>query len=59
MPSNRLACNFELVANYKKPREGGVGLTPEKKNYAKYFWKVFRRFTQKPIKSIVTTHAPL
>ena len=44
MPSNRIACNFliqsKLVANYKKPRERGVGLTPGK-NYAKYFCKVF------------------
>ena len=35
MPSNRIASNFliqnKLVANYKKPREGGVGLTPGKK----------------------------
>ena len=49
MPSNRTACNFlirsKLDANYKKPREGGVGLTLEK-NYAKYFCKVFRRFAQ-------------
>ena len=59
MPSNCIACNFliqgKLVANYVKPREGGVGLTLGK-NYAKYFLKVFRQFTQKPIKSIVTTH---
>ena len=35
MLSNRIACNFfiqrKLVANYEKPREGGVGLTPEKR----------------------------
>ena len=59
MPINRIACNFliqrKLVANYK-PRERGVGLTPGalEKNYAKYF--CFRWFTQKPIKSTVTTH---
>ena len=59
MISNRIACNFliqsKLVENYEMPREGGVGLTPGKKNYAKYFCKVFRQFTQKPIKNTVTS----
>ena len=35
MPSDRIACNFliqsKLIANFKKPRKGGVGLTPGKK----------------------------
>ena len=59
MPSDRIACNFliqsKLLANYKKPKEGGVVLIPGK-NYAEYFCKVFGRFTQKPVKSTVTTH---
>ena len=60
MLSNRIAYNVliqsKLVANYNKPREGGVVLTPGKTNYAKYFCKKFRRFTQKPMKSTNTTH---
>ena len=40
MPSNRIACNFLIqsmfVANYKKPREGGVGLNLEKKLSQEY-----------------------
>ena len=60
MLSNRIAYNAliqsKLVANYNKPREGSVDLTPGKTSYAKYFRKVFRRFTQKPIKSTNTTH---
>ena len=59
MLSNRTAYNVliqsKLVANYDKPRAGGVGLTPGKTNYAKYFCKVFRQFSQKPIKSSLPT----
>ena len=53
MLSNRIACSVliqsKLVANYNKPRGESVGL-PLEKNYAKCFWKVFMRFTLKPIK---------
>ena len=58
MPSNRIACNFliqsKVVANYKKPREGGVGLTPGKKITPSIFVK-FLDGLQKPL-STVTTH---
>ena len=44
MASNRIACDFrKLVANYKKPREGGVGLTPEKKITQSIFRKLLRK----------------
>ena len=43
MPSNRIANNFlirsKLVANYKKPREGDVRLTPRQKNTQSIFVK--------------------
>ena len=47
MRSYRIACNF-LIQSKLVAREGDVGLTLEK-NFANYFCKVFRWFTQKPI----------